>query len=53
MYQILQYIYSQLYVEYVSRNPLYRRGPDDSIDDCELFTMKVEEYLRSLNLLRI
>lgn len=44
LYHHLQHIYSHIYVEYVARNPLYRRNPDDPID-CPLFTAKMEEYI--------
>ena len=48
MYQALQNIYNQLYIEYVVRNPLFKYSPDSAFD-CPLFTTKLEEYLRNYN----
>jgi hypothetical protein len=44
LYQNLHFIYTQLFVECVSRNPLYRHSPDEPIN-CPLFVQKVEDYL--------
>ena len=40
----LQNIYSQVFVECVARNPLYRYLPDESIN-CPLFDEKLREYV--------
>lgn len=40
----LQNIYSQVFVECVTRNPLYRYLPDESIN-CPLFDEKLREYV--------
>lgn len=51
LYQTLQHLYTNIYVEYIARNPLYRRGPDDPIN-CPLFISKIEECLRAQSLLK-
>lgn len=49
--QVFDHIYSTLYVDYVVRNPLYRRqNPDEPISS-PIFQSKLEEYLVSQNLL--
>lgn len=46
-YQTLKHIYANIYIEYVARNPLYRReDPDDPIDSA-LFEKKLEEALQA------
>ena len=40
----LQNIYTQVFVECVARNPLYRYLPDESIN-CPLFDEKLREYV--------
>lgn len=40
----LQYIYSNIYVDCIARNPLYRHKLDEVIK-CSLFVKKLEEYL--------
>jgi len=47
LYQSLQYIYSNIYVDCVIKNPLYRFSPDDLID-CPLFNTKLEEYIKTI-----
>ncbi len=44
LYEALKYIYSNIYVECVTRNPLYSYSADSPIDS-PLFLIKVEEYL--------
>jgi hypothetical protein len=46
LYQSLQYIYNNIYVECVTRNPLYRHNPNDKID-CPLFIKRLEDYVSS------
>lgn len=43
----LAYIYSNLYVEYVLKNPLYDPGQPFS---CELFSNNLNRYIRSIGL---
>eukprot|EP00428_Durinskia_dybowskii_P077209 CAMPEP_0170361260 /NCGR_PEP_ID=MMETSP0117_2-20130122/3714_1 /TAXON_ID=400756 /ORGANISM="Durinskia baltica, Strain CSIRO CS-38" /LENGTH=116 /DNA_ID=CAMNT_0010615619 /DNA_START=108 /DNA_END=458 /DNA_ORIENTATION=+ len=43
----LQYVYSQIYVECVARNPLYHHKPDEPFKS-PLFVTRLEEYLFSL-----
>jgi hypothetical protein len=47
LYSNLLYVYSNIYVEYVVRNPLYRDKPDEPIT-CSLFESRLEEYISSL-----
>lgn len=47
MYPHLQYIYANIFTEFVARNPLYRLKPDEPLTN-PLFAMKVEEYLLSI-----
>ncbi|KAJ1430455.1 Sybindin-like protein [Ochromonadaceae sp. CCMP2298] len=47
MYTHLQHVYSQLYVECIARNPLYRHKPDEPFKSV-LFVDRLEEYLFSL-----
>ena len=47
LYSNLLYIYSNIYVEFVVRNPLYRALPDQPIT-CALFETRLEEYVSSL-----
>ena len=47
LYQSLQHIYSQLFVECVVRNPLYRYNPNEACQ-CPLFERKLEEYVKAL-----
>ena len=49
LYQVLQHIYNGIFIETVVRNPLLKYHPDFPFD-CPLFTMKLEEYLRSQGL---
>jgi Sybindin-like family len=49
MYQALQSIYNQLFIDYVVRNPLFKYSPDSAFDS-PLFTTKLEEYLRNYGL---
>jgi len=46
LYEALKYIYSNIYVECVTRNPLYSYNSELPIDS-PLFMSKVEEYLFS------
>ena len=41
---MLQFIYSKLYVEYVIKNPLYKPGTKI---DSDLFLKKLDEYVQS------
>eukprot|EP00158_Paraphelidium_tribonemae_P006393 Partr_v1_DN27801_c0_g1_i1_m22659 putative trafficking protein particle complex len=41
----LLHIYSQIYVEYAVKNPLYRQLT--SLMDCEVFKAKLDEYIKS------
>ena len=43
----LQYIYSQLYVDCIARNPLYQLKPDEAFQ-CPLFAKRLDEYLYGL-----
>jgi hypothetical protein len=43
----LNHIYSNIYVECIARNPLYRHKPDEQLK-CALFISRLEEYLFSL-----
>ncbi len=43
----LEWIYRNLFVEFVSRNPLYTLKPDETVN-CPLFAQKLEEYITSL-----
>eukprot|EP01040_Poterioochromonas_malhamensis_P001553 gene1553-1644_t len=47
LYGSLQHIYSNIFVEYIVRNPLYHFKVDEPLN-CPLFVAKVEEYLFSL-----
>eukprot|EP01041_Mallomonas_annulata_P002262 gene2262-4399_t len=47
LYQSLQYVYAQIFVECVVKNPLYRYHPDEPVN-CPLFEKRLEEYIRSL-----
>lgn len=47
MYQNLHYIYTSIFVETLTKNPLYRYVPGTSIS-CPLFDKKIEEYISSL-----
>ncbi len=51
MYNTLQHIYSNIYIECVARNPLYNYNVNDPIT-CPLFAAKLEEYLLSLPAVR-
>lgn len=42
----LQHVYSNIYVECIARNPLYRHKPDEPFK-CGLFVARLEEYLFS------
>jgi hypothetical protein len=43
----LEFIYKNIFIEYLSRNPLYNMKPDEPIT-CPLFAQKLEEYITSL-----
>lgn len=43
----LQHVYSNIYVECIARNPLYRHKPDEPFK-CGLFVSRLEEFLFSL-----
>jgi hypothetical protein len=43
----LQHIYSSIYTECISRNPLYQFKTDEPLN-CPLFVYRLEEYLLSL-----
>ncbi len=43
----LEFIYKNIFVEYVARNPLYNLKPDEAIT-CPLFAQRLEEYITSL-----
>ena len=45
MREALRHIYSQIYVEYLTKNPLWH--PGESIS-CALFTQNVERYISTL-----
>jgi len=45
LHDYLVAIYSNIYVEYVVKNPLYKMG--DRID-CEVFVSRLDAYLRGL-----
>jgi hypothetical protein len=47
MYANLQYIYVNIIVECILRNPLYRYQPD-TVYNCPLFEKKLEEYIASV-----
>ena len=47
LYANLQYLYSNIFVDYISRNPLYHFKIDEPIN-CPFFSAKVEEYLMSI-----
>jgi len=47
LYQHLHYIYSQIYVDCIARNPLYRHKLDEPLKS-PLFVSKLEEYLLPL-----
>jgi len=49
LYSHLQHIYSKIFVEYISRNPLYGASSTDPID-CAIFEEHVSNYLTSLNM---
>lgn len=40
----LQHVYSNIYVECIARNPLYRHKPDEPFN-CALFVTRLEEYI--------
>ena len=44
LYNTLQHIYGTIYIEYVTKNPLYQHSPN-SVIECPLFTKKLNEYL--------
>mmetsp|Transcript_21628 Transcript_21628/g.43790 ORF Transcript_21628/g.43790 Transcript_21628/m.43790 type:complete len:141 (-) Transcript_21628:172-594(-) len=46
MRETLRYIYSQIYVECLTKNPLWRPGEPIS---CALFTNSLERYIGTLN----
>jgi hypothetical protein len=51
MFSNLQYIYANIFVEYVTKNPLYKMKMDEPLD-CPIFIAKMEEYLFSLPALK-
>lgn len=44
LYQLLQHIYSHIYIDCVVCNPLYKHHPDEPIE-CPLFSNKLEEAM--------
>lgn len=46
-YNTLKQIYSNIFVEYVARSPLYRRQDPDEPIACPLFESKLEELLQA------
>ena len=50
LYRVLHHIYSQLFVDYVARNLLIHRQPDEPINN-PIFNAKLDEYLSSQSLL--
>lgn len=46
MREALRYIYAQIFVEYLTKNPLY--NPGEAIS-CPLFTQNLERYLNSIS----
>jgi trafficking protein particle complex subunit 1 len=44
LYLTLKHIYSQIYIECVSRNPLYQHTPDSPVN-CPLFVKKLDEFV--------
>lgn len=44
LYQTLNQIYSQIFIECVCRNPLYQHTPDTPIK-CPLFVKKLDEFM--------
>ncbi len=50
----LRKIYSQIFVEYVTKNPLFKvrtlenLACEESLKDCELFVSELSKYLQSL-----
>ena len=46
MYQSLQHVYNNIFIDCVVRNPLFKYNPDEAFN-CPLFTGKLEEYLRT------
>lgn len=52
LFSNLQYIYANIYVEYVTKNPLYKMKMDEPLD-CPIFVTKMEEYLFSLPALKL
>ena len=46
MREVLRHIYSQIFVEYLTKNPLYSHGEQIS---CPLFTQSLERYMSSVS----
>jgi Sybindin-like family len=44
LYANLTHIYANIFIDCVSRNPLYRLKPDEPIN-CPLFNTKLDEYV--------
>jgi hypothetical protein len=47
LYNALQNVYSNIFIDFVARNPLYNFKNDEPIS-CPLFAAKVDEYLLTL-----
>jgi hypothetical protein len=46
MYNVLKHVYMHIFIESVTKNPLYEFRPEEPIE-CPLFTSRLEEYLAS------
>lgn len=51
LHSTLHRVYSNLFVEFVSKNPLYSHTQDSAID-CPLFARKLDEYISAQNFAR-
>jgi len=47
LYTSLQHVYSNIFVDCVIRNPLYRYNPDETCE-CQLFEKRLEDYIKGL-----
>lgn len=47
LYHNLEHIYSNIFTEFVARNPLFSYDPDQPFDS-PIFNSKLEEYINTL-----
>ena len=47
LYQSLQSIYCNIYIDCISKNPLYKFNPNQKIE-CALFSKRLDEFIATL-----